>query len=73
VDRVVDALLSQAVLARDHLADALRRTDTKDPGFPAVLVCVRESRLFTVDELAELVGLSRARIYQLMNEADEST
>ncbi len=69
----MDALLSQAVLARDHLADALRRTDIKDSDFPATLVAVRESRLFTVDELAELVGLSRARIYQRMNEADEES
>lgn len=69
----MEALLNQAAIAREHLADALRRTDTKDPDFPSALAAVRESRLFTVDELAELVGLSRARIYQLMNEADEAS
>jgi hypothetical protein len=34
----------------------LRQTDTKDPAFLATLVAVRETGLFTVDELAELVG-----------------
>jgi len=73
VDRVIDALLKHAVLARESLADALRATDTRDPDFPAALVAVRESRLFTVEELADLIGLSRARVYQLMNEADEAS
>jgi predicted DNA-binding transcriptional regulator AlpA len=35
------------------------------------LIAVRESGLFTVDEVAELVGLSRARLYQLMDKAGE--
>jgi hypothetical protein len=73
VDRVVEALLKQAVLARESLAGALGQTDTKDSAFPVTLVAVRESGLFTVDELAELVGLSRARLYQLMGKPDEES
>ncbi len=60
-------MLKQAAFTREHLADVLRETDTRDPGFPDTLVAVRESGLFTVDELAELVGLSRARLYQIMD------
>jgi DNA-binding phage protein len=73
VDRVVEALLKQAVLARESLADALRQTDTKDPAFPATLDAVRETGLFTVEELAELVGLSRARLYQLMGKPGDGS
>jgi hypothetical protein len=71
VDRAVAALLKQAAFTRDHLSDVLRETDTRDPGFPDTLIAVRESGLFTVDEVAELVGLSRARLYQLMDKAGE--
>jgi hypothetical protein len=73
VDRAVEAVLKQAAFTREHLAEVLRKTNTRDPGFPETLIAVRESGLFTVDELAELVGLSRARLYQLMGKTDESS
>jgi hypothetical protein len=51
-----------------NFADALRETDHRDPDFALLLAEVRASRLFSVDEIAELVGLSRSRVYELVNE-----
>lgn len=62
----MEAVLKQAAFTREHLAETLRATDTRDPGFADTLIAVRDSGLFTADEVAELVGLSRARLYQIM-------
>ncbi len=60
--------LRRCVAARDVLAEELRTTDHADPDFPELLRLVRDSRLFTGAELAALVGLSRARLYELLAE-----
>lgn len=71
MDRLVRMSLRLAVAARENLADALRETDTRDPDFAVTLAEVRASRLFTVDELAKLTGLSRSRVYELLAEAEQ--
>lgn len=43
-------------------------TDHDDPDFPELLRLVRDSRIFTGTELAALVGLGRARLYELLAE-----
>ena len=60
--------LRRCVAARDGLAEELRTTDHDDPDFPELLRLVREARVFTGAELAALVGLSRARLYELLAE-----
>lgn len=59
--------LRLAVQARDNLAAALRDA----PRDPVLLAEVRDSGLFTMRELAEVTGLSRSRLYALLDEADE--
>jgi alkylated DNA nucleotide flippase Atl1 len=51
------------------LAEELRTTDHADPDFPQLLRAVRDARVFTGGELAELIGLSRARLYELLSES----
>jgi hypothetical protein len=68
VDRVTLSSLRRCVAARDVLAEELRTTDHTDPDFPELLRLVRDARVFTGTELAELVGLSRARLYELLAE-----
>jgi hypothetical protein len=68
VDRVTLSSLRRCIAARDVLSEELRMTDHNDPDFPELLRLVRDSRLFTGAELAELVGLSRARLYELLAE-----
>jgi hypothetical protein len=68
VDRVTLSSLRRCVAARDVLAEELRATDHDDPDFPELLRLVREARVFTGAELAALVGLSRARLYELLAE-----
>jgi hypothetical protein len=66
VDRVTLSSLRRCVAARDVLADELRATDHTDPDFPELLRAVRDASIFTGTELAELIGLSRARLYELL-------
>ena len=68
MDRVTLSSLRRCVAARDVLAEELRATDHDDPDFPELLRLVREARIFTGAELAALVGLSRARLYELLAE-----
>ena len=68
MDRVTLSSLRRCVAARDVLSEDLRTTDHADPGFPELLRLVRDARIFTGSELAELVGLSRARLYELLAE-----
>lgn len=68
MDRVTLSSLRRCVAARDVLAEELRSTDHDDPDFPELLRLVREARVFTGAELAALVGLSRARLYELLAE-----
>jgi hypothetical protein len=66
VDRVTLSSLRRCVAARDVLAEELGASDHADPDFPALLRAVRDARIFTGTELAELIGLSRARLYELL-------
>lgn len=68
MDRVTLSSLRRCVAARDVLSEELRTTDHADPDFPELLRLVRDARIFTGSELAELVGLSRARLYELLSE-----
>lgn len=68
MDRVTLSSLRRCVAARDVLAEELRATDHDDPDFPELLRLVRDARVFTGAELAALVGLSRARLYELLAE-----
>lgn len=68
VDRVVRMSLRLAIAARENLADAIRETDQRDPDFAVILYDVWASGLFSVQEIGELVGLSRSRAYELVNE-----
>jgi hypothetical protein len=68
VDRVTLSSLRRCVAARDVLAEELRATDHDDPDFPELLRLVRDARVFKGAELAALVGLSRARLYELLAE-----
>jgi hypothetical protein len=68
VDRVTLTSLRRCIAARDVLSEELRMTDHNDPEFPQLLRLVRDSGLFTGSDLADLVGLSRARLYELLAE-----
>lgn len=68
MDRVTLSSLRRCVAARDILSEELRTTDHADPDFPELLRLVRDARVFTGSELAALVGLSRARLYELLAE-----
>jgi hypothetical protein len=69
VDRVTQSNLRRALAAREVLAGDLRSTPHDDPDFPALLREVYESKLFTGDELAALVGLGRTRFYEILRES----
>jgi hypothetical protein len=60
--------LRLCIAARDVLSAELGMTDHDDPDFPELLRLVRDSRIFTGTELAALVGLGRARLYELLAE-----
>ena len=62
--------LRRATQARANLAEVLRETPHADPDFSALLAAVRDSRLFSVPEIAELVGLGKSRTYELLAQAD---
>jgi hypothetical protein len=66
VDRVTLSSLHRCVAARDVLAQDLATTDHSDPDFPELLRLVRDANVFTGAELAKLIGLSRARLYELL-------
>jgi phage antirepressor YoqD-like protein len=68
VDRVAMMALRLAVAARENLTVALQESPHDDPDFPALLRQVKDSGLFTVAELAEIVGLGRSRLYEILGE-----
>lgn len=68
MDRVTLSSLHRCIAARDVLSKELSTTDHDDPDFPELLRLVRDANIFTGTELAELVGLSRARLYELLAE-----
>lgn len=61
--------LRLALQARDNLAAEIREAP-RDRNLPALLAEMRDTRLFSVNDLAELTGLSRSRVYALLVEAD---
>jgi hypothetical protein len=68
VDRVTLSSLHRCVAARDVLAQDLGTTDHEDPDFPELLRQVRDANVFTGAELAKVIGLSRARLYELLSD-----
>ena len=68
VDRVTISSLQRCVAAREVLAQDLSTTDHDDPDFPELLRRVRDANVFTGAELAKVIGLSRARLYEIMSD-----
>ena len=61
--------LRQLQQARDNLRVALRDSP-RDRDFPETLAAVRDADVVTMVELAEWTGLSRTRLYELLEQAD---
>jgi hypothetical protein len=70
VQPVVRLALNMAVSARRALAEELAALSHSDRDFAATLLEVKESGIFTVPELARLVGLSRSKTYELIADAE---
>lgn len=61
--------LRLALQARENLAAEIRSAP-HDRDLPELLAEMRDTGLFTIPQLATLVGLSRSRTYGLLSEAD---
>jgi hypothetical protein len=71
MDRVVHLALRQYAQAHETLRQTLHDMPRDDGEFPAALAAVRDTGLVTIVELADWVGLSRSRVYELLAEHDE--